>query len=122
MVTGILIALQVDNWNTQNQAAKEELKLLKEMCLNLASDLEDCYWNINKQKALSVFDPAVQIHPEERTTFHDSLKTHYGNLVYSTRQRRSMAAYDHLKAKGIDLMHNDSVRRNITAVYSERYY
>jgi transcription initiation factor IIE alpha subunit len=33
-----------------------------------------------------------------------------------------MSAYDHLKAKGIDLIQNDSLRRNITAVYSERYY
>lgn len=122
VVIGILIALQVDNWNTKNQAAKEELKLLKEMRLNLANDLKDCYWNIKKQKELSVSNAAVLIHLEERTAFHDSLKIHYGNLVYSTTQRRNMAAYDHLKAKGIDLIQNDSLRRNITAVYSERYY
>jgi hypothetical protein len=33
-----------------------------------------------------------------------------------------MAAYDHLKTKGIDLIQNDNLRRNITALYSERYY
>lgn len=33
-----------------------------------------------------------------------------------------MSTYDHLKSKGIDLIINDSLRRNITAVYSERYY
>jgi hypothetical protein len=33
-----------------------------------------------------------------------------------------MSTYDHLKSKGIDLIRNDSLRRNITAVYSERYY
>ena len=33
-----------------------------------------------------------------------------------------MSTYDHLKAKGIDLVQNDSLRRNITTVYSERYY
>lgn len=122
VVVGILIALQVDNWNTGQKASKEELKLLREMRLNLANDLEDCYWNIKKQKELSISNTAVLYHLEERSPFHDSLKTHYGNLVYSTTQRRNMAAYDHLKTKGIDLIQNDNLRRNITALYSERYY
>jgi hypothetical protein len=122
VVIGILIALQLNNWNAEQKAAKEELKLLQEMRHNLASDLDDCFWNIEKQAELSRSNSAVLRHLEERTPFHDSLRVHYGNLVYSTTQKRNMATYDHLKAKGIDLIQNDSLRRNITAVYSERYY
>lgn len=122
VVIGILIALQLNNWNAEQKAAKEELKLLQEMRHNLSSDLEDCFWNIEKQAELSRSNSAVLRHLEERTAFHDSLRAHYGNLVYSTTQKRNMATYDHLKAKGIDLIQNDSLRRNITAVYSERYY
>jgi len=122
VVIGILIALQLNNWNTEQKAAKEELKLLQEMRHNLASDLEDCYWNTNKQKELGRSNSAVLRHLEERTLLDDSLEFHYANLIYSTTQRRNMSAYDHLKAKGIDLIQNDSLRRNITAVYSERYY
>jgi hypothetical protein len=33
-----------------------------------------------------------------------------------------MSTYEHLKSKGIDLISNDSLRRHITAIYSERYY
>ncbi len=122
VVIGILIALQLNNWNAERKSAKEELKLLQEMRHNLANDLIDCYWNIDKQKELSASNAAVLKHLDERTPFHDSLQLHYGNLIYSTTQRRNMSAYDHLKAKGIDLIQNDSLRRNITAVYSERYY
>ena len=122
VVIGILIALQLNNWNAGQKAAREELKLLQEMRHNLASDLEDCFWNIEKQAELSLTNRAVLRHLEERTPFHDSLRAYYGNLVYSTTQKRNMATYDHLKAKGIDLIQNDSLRRNITAVYSERYY
>jgi hypothetical protein len=122
VVIGILIALQLNNWNAEQKSAKEELKLLQEMRHNLASDLEDSFWNIEKQAELSRSNTAVLRHLEEGTPFHDSLQTHYGNLVYSTTQRRNMSAYDHLKAKGIDLIQNDSLRHNITAVYSERYY
>ena len=122
VVIGILIALQLNNWNAQHQAEKEELKLLQEMRHNLASDLEDCYWNIKKQAELSYSNSAVLKHLKESSSLTDSLRFHYGNLIYSTTQRRNMSAYDHLKAKGIDLIQNDSLRRNITAIYSERYY
>ncbi|MCZ4410059.1 DUF6090 family protein [Cryomorphaceae bacterium 1068] len=122
VVIGILIALQLNNWNAEQKAAKEELKLLQEMRHNLHSDLEDCYWNINKQVELKYSNTAVLRHLEDGTSLTDSLRFHYGNLIYSTTQRRNMSAYDHLKAKGIDLIQNDSLRRNITVVYSERYY
>jgi len=122
VVIGILIALQLNNWNTEQKAASEELKILQEMRYNLAGDLEDCYWNINKQSDLSRSNSSVLRHLQELTPLNDSLEFHYGNLIYSTTQRRNMSAYDHLKAKGIDLIQNDSLRRNITAVYSERYY
>jgi hypothetical protein len=122
VVIGILIALQLNNWNSEYQAGKEELKLLREMRDNLATDLEDCYWNIKKQQDLKNSNLAVLSHLENRTPFHDSLSYHYGNLIYSTTQKRNMATYDHLKSRGIDLVRNDSLRRNITTVYSERYY
>lgn len=122
VVIGILIALQLNNWNSEQKAAKEELKILQEMHHNLVNDLKDCGWNINKQKELARSNMTVLRHLEDRTPFHDSLRFHYGNLIYSTTQLRNMSAYDHLKAKGIDLIQNDSLRRHITAVYSERYY
>lgn len=122
VVIGILIALQINNWNEANKATKEELKILKEMQFNLTNDLKDCEWNINKQQELASSNAIVLNHLEQATAFNDSLRYHYGNLIYSTTQRRNMAAYDHLKAKGIDLIQNDSLRRHITAVYSERYY
>lgn len=122
VVIGILIALQINNWNTDHQLQKEEIKLLVEMRYNLKNDLKDCLWNIDKQKALMRSNEAVLKHLEEGSPHSDSLKVYYGTLVYSTTQRRNMATYEHLKSKGIDLIRNDSLRRIITAVYSERYY
>lgn len=122
VVIGILIALQLNNWNTDRIARLEELKLLTEMHHNLESDLEDCIWNINKNLELHQSNSAVLRHLEEQTPLHDSLKLHYGNILGTTTQRRNMSTYDHLKSKGIDLISNDSLRRDITALYSERYY
>ena len=122
VVIGILIALQLNNWNTDNKASIEEVDLLIEMKHNLEIDLKDCLWNINKNQELLEANSAVLHHLEERTPFHDSLQAHYGNLLGTTTQLRNMSAYDHLKSKGINLIRNDSLRQSITVVYSARYY
>lgn len=122
VVIGILIAIQINNWNESNKNQEEELKLLREMYGNLKNDLKDCVWNINKQNELKTSNVAVLNHLENRTPLNDTLKGHYGSLIYSTTQRRNMAAYDHLRSRGLDLIRNDSLRTHITVVYSERYY
>ena len=122
VVIGILIALQLNNWNTENKASIEELELLAEMKYNLELDLKDCIWNIKKNQDLLASNLAVISHLKERTPFHDALRVHYGNLVYTTTQLRNMSAYDHLKSKGMNLVQNDSLRQEITTVYSARYY
>lgn len=122
VVIGILIALQLNNWNSDNKAGTEELELLTEMKYNLESDLKDCFWNINKNEDLYHSNSVVLNHLEKRTPFVDSLEQHYGNLLGTTTQLRNMSAYDHLKSKGMNLVRNDSLRKMITIVYSARYY
>ena len=122
VVIGILIALQLNNWNTENKASIEELELLAEMKYNLEMDLEDCIWNIKKNQDLLASNLAVLSQLKKRAPFQDALQLHYGNLVYTTTQLRNMSAYDHLKSKGMNLVRNDSLRQEITTVYSARYY
>jgi hypothetical protein len=122
VVIGILIALQLNNWNTDNKASVEEIELLAEMKFNLEKDLKDCLWNINKNKELYKSNLIVLNQIEERKPFVDSLYLHYGNLLGTTTQLRNLSAYDHLKSKGMNLIKNDSLRQQITTVYSARYY
>jgi hypothetical protein len=122
VVIGILIALQLNNWNTNTKASIEELELLTEMKQNLESDLRDCIWNINKNQDLLESNLSVLNHLEAQTPLDDSLRSHYGNLLGTTTQLRNMAAYDHLKSKGMNLIRNNSLRQWITVVYSARYY
>ena len=122
VVIGILIALQINNWNTDSKASIEELELLTEMKYNLEIDLKDCIWNINKNQELYESNLIVHSNLEQRKPFIDSLRVHYGNILGTTTQLRNMSAYDHLKSKGMNLIQNDSLRQRITTVYSARYY
>jgi len=121
VVFGILIALQVNNWNNEKNKNQKEEALLREMRVNLAADLEDCQWNINRQKGAKNASQAVIDHLNSGDPFHDSLANHYGLLMGSTALTTNTSAFDNLKSIGFDLIRNDSLRKSITGLYSERY-
>ena len=121
VVIGILIALQLNNWNGEQKRAKQEIDLLVEMRENLSNDLVDCQYNIGMNKRLLLGNEMVLKHLTERTPFHDSLRLHYAQLFGGTQLTANTSAFDNLKSTGFDLIQNDSLRRNITKLYSERY-
>ena len=121
VVIGIFLALQLNNWNAGRKEATKELGLLAEMRQNLEADLADCRYNIDFNQRLWRGNVAVLKHLEERTPFHDTLRVHYGHLFGSTVLTPNTSAFDNLKSVGFDLVTNDSLRRSITKLYSERY-
>ena len=50
IVIGILIALSIDNWNSERMARKTELAILTEMYNNFITDLNDIQLNIYLNK------------------------------------------------------------------------
>lgn len=121
VVIGILIALQLNNWNSDRKRGDQELALLVEMRQNLERDLNDCRSNIRANRRWQRSQGIVLDHLEQRTPFHDSLRFHYGNIFGATQLTANSSAYDNLKSIGFDLIRNDSLRRSITELYAERY-
>jgi hypothetical protein len=120
VVAGILIALQLNNWNSEQKRTAQELGLLVEMRENLLNDLVDVEYNINTNKRLLFGSRMVMKHLTERTPFHDSLKVHYAQLFGATKQTVNSSAFENLKSTGFDLIQNDSLRRRISILYTER--
>ena len=118
---GILIALQVDNWNQDRKDRKLEKVLLNEMLLNLRSDLEDVEYNINYHNRFLVSGEIVLAFIDGEEPYHDSLDTHFGHLNGGTAFMENISAYESLKSIGIDLIRNDSLRQKITYLYAVTY-
>lgn len=121
VVAGILIALQLNNWNTEQKRTEQELSLLIEMRENLLNDLDDADYNINTNKRLLLGSEMVIKHLTERTPFHDSLRVHYAQIFGNTKQTVNSSAFENLKSTGFDLIQNDSLRRRISILYTERF-
>ena len=121
IVFGILIALEINNWNNNRQLKTLELKYLKEMISNLTADLSDIEYNIEFNIEKMKSNLAVSTYTRNRLPYHDSLKFHLANLFGSTRFVSNTSAYENFKSKGFEIIKNDSLRGLITELYSAFY-
>ena len=117
VVIGILIALQINNWNENLKNKKEEISVLKELLsdskTNLLSLEEDIFLN---QRAISsnmlISDILINKRP-----YNDSLDVHFGNIQYNTQFTLNTGGYENLKSRGFEIISNDSLRKSIINIY-----
>ena len=85
VVIGILIALQVNDWNEQRKLKSEETKLLKEMSSALKSDLQDIKSNIAEHASALRSCKLISKALADGLPYHDSLKFYFGDALNTTR-------------------------------------
>lgn len=124
VMVGILLALQVNNWNELRKQRQKEIVNLSELKKGLESDLitelipgVDFY--VRKEKAvnkLKGFYNDTQIIPNDSLLryFRISLTGEW-NFIFN------VATYENLKSTGIDIISNDSLRAKISSLYSNEY-
>ena len=76
VVIGILIALQINNWNEKSKLKIEEIKLLKEMRSALISDKEDVISNISEHSSAAKSCSILINHISNKLPYNDSLNFH----------------------------------------------
>ncbi len=117
VVIGILIALQINNWNENLKNKKEEISVLKELLsdskTNLLSLEEDIFLN---QRAINSNMLISDILINKRS-YNDSLDVHFGNIQYNTQFTLNTGGYENLKSRGFEIISNDSLRKSIINVY-----
>lgn len=122
VVIGILVALEVNNLNSEAKTRKAEVEYLKEISKNLRSDLKDVHFNIrfNEERLLS--SRIVLDFLNSDAMYSDTLDIHFGGLLYTTRSVVNYSTFDALTSQGIEIIANDSLRSLITNLYSFHYH
>ncbi|MFZ6053083.1 hypothetical protein [Halocola ammonii] len=118
VMIGILLALQVNNWNNERKQTNQEQKILKELLLNLRMDSLDHAGNRDWSLDVGASAGFVVDGLEDRVAWQDSMKLHYGMLLLHGVATLNTSAYDNLKSIGFDLISNDSIRIALTRLYS----
>ena len=117
VVVGILIALQINNWNENRKIENLEISLLIEMQRNLQSDITDM--KINKEFHEKGIESAkiILYSFEKNIPPNDSLNKHYGKISLIPKYLTTETAYTSMRREGMRTINNDSLRNAIIYYY-----
>jgi uncharacterized protein with PQ loop repeat len=119
VVIGILIALQINNWNEGNKTKKEEVKILNEIKIALNNDLKFIDINLRGHdqtiRDLEIIKEQLLL---EKPT-NDSLNHLYGSLLFTNSVDITTGPFETLKSRGLGLISNDKLRNEILFYYEQ---
>ena len=121
VVIGILIALQINNWNEQRKQNNLEESTLIELKANLLADITDFQADINGYSSAANSCSIVIDFIDGKIPYNDSLNLHLGKIRIQGVFSPTKVAYDNLKLSGIKLISNDSLRNTISNLYEVQY-
>lgn len=117
VVIGILIALQINNWNEDRKIRVVEIELLKTIKSDLystLSDVQDDFENhLKSQKSGSKFKRFLL--GEDMS--EDSIVFHFNGLSQDRHFFPKTIGYESLKSSDMTIVSNDSLRLMITELY-----
>jgi len=121
VVIGILIALQINNWNEHRKENNIENKILVEISNGLRQDLIDIKDNMNAHRAsLKACEYYYDIFTNKQVQT-DSINYYYTYLTIGLISIQNKSGYESLKSRGLELIKDDSLRNDIIKLYEQDY-
>ncbi|WP_207764272.1 DUF6090 family protein [Hanstruepera neustonica] len=118
VVIGILIALQINNWNEERKVDFEVVKTLAEIRSNLISDS----LSIRETRIKKVEDINIQyrvIHELENNNIpYDSINYHLGRVMLARRIVLVDNGYQLMKKFGLERLKNQKLRNALISYYT----
>jgi hypothetical protein len=121
VVIGILIALQINNWNQERQLNKRELILLNELKSNLEVNVTNLNKDIKIQKESIFFIEYIMNLKENQTPFNDSIPKYLQRANFAPDVILASSAFETLKSTGLELIKDDYLRQEIINLFEIEY-
>jgi hypothetical protein len=117
VVIGILIALQINNWNENRKLKKVEFQTLQALQVDLNASLEDIERDtkLNKQSLDATLK--IQDYLDGNIKLSDSIILAFEIATFDFKLNDIQAAYKSLQSKGLELIADSDLRSNIVNFY-----
>jgi len=122
VVIGILIALQINNWNESKKDRKLERTILTEIESTINQNINQLEGTIAGMKEMNQSGQIVLNVWENKIAYSDSLSWHFFKSSWTGKgyvNGLSSAGYDNLKNIGFNLIKNDTLKRKIIKLFEK---
>jgi hypothetical protein len=121
VVIGILLALQINNWNENKKERITEEKLLEALHKDLLVNIDRFKVDIILEQRSIAQSNTIVNHLDDNKPYATALDTIFNEALFSPDITLSSSSYESIKSKGIDIIQNDSLRNEIIYVYDVVY-
>jgi len=122
VVIGILIALQINNWNEKRKQKQVELELLTSLVTDLDGNIEALHRLIKfDSMVVKSNENIIAILNDKNSKYHDSLELEFGRSIRSGDFKTQKLTYESLKSIGFNTISNTKVRNEIIKLYDMHY-
>ena len=121
VVIGILIALQINNWNEENKSNQRAQDILIEIKENLVFNSMQFQKEIKTEnKVINSIDILLD-NINNQKIYNDSLGKHFRFATYWSSARWKSSGYETLLSQGVELIKSRKVRESIIDLYQITY-
>ena len=118
VMIGILLALQVNNWNEQKQRKRQEIEYLRNFKNDLEIDVNRfdltlSFMNRSKNSMSFLLD-----YIERDLPWHDSLQYHFGKAYSIWAGEINLNTYETVKSKDWNIISNLQIRKGLSDYYN----
>ena len=118
VMIGILLALQVNNWNENRKSEEKELKLLIELKDDLIETKNDLLTDIERiPQLLEVTNTLYKAILAGQISETNPYKLPQGYLIQYPILYPKLSAFEAIQSEGISIISNDKLRKGITDYY-----
>jgi len=120
VVIGILIALQINNWNQNRLKGQKEIQILKSFVAQFQNDMLQFDESLKFYEVASNSIDIIIYNLENKIPYNDSLNQHF---YLSTRfygdSDLDNNVFESLKSLGVDIISNTDIRKRIVQLYED---
>lgn len=121
VVIGILIALQINNWNEERKSLKTSREILGEIKRNVEFNTVRFQEEIEiEYKVISAIDLVLE-NITQTKVYDDSLNKQFHLCIYWPGSAWKTSGYETLKSHGVEIVKSETLRESIIDLYEVSY-
>lgn len=121
VMIGILLALQVNNWNENRRADIKEKSILANLSSELESSLQELRSDYGRIKVFHESTLKVKNYLEEKTPLSDSMYSDFYKSFQFSYFFPKTSTYETIKAGNLENIQSENLRMLITDIYETGY-